>query len=311
MTRPIDNRNNPNPQGGTGNPPQGGTPPTNPPASPPPPGDQPPQGEDGQPPGGDTPTAADLQARYLDAVSKHQAESYQLKQQNQQLQAQFDELKGQVDGWKQDPYAAIESLGGSPDEYLNRVVNDGKPSTDSVLQQQQARIDQLEQQLQQRSQTEQEQEDEAKRMAYFRSHADQVRDVLKGDDYKDASLAMQFERELFGRDADLVGLVRGPFEQKMQTMGVGLTPAESAGNILKESQQLIERLRGSQALKQILGLQTEQPPNQAGNPPQGPQTRTITEQTGTVSQTKDPSKMSQAEWEQYAAREYAARANKQ
>lgn len=305
MTRPVDNCNNPNPQQG-----QPGQPPDTPPATQPPQeGNVQPPAVD-QPPGGENPTAAELQARYLEAVSKHQAESWQLKQQNQQLQTQLDELKGQVDGWKQDPYSAIESLGGSPDEYLSRVVNDGRPTTDSVVQQQQARIDRLEEQLKQRSQTEQEQQQEAQRLAYFRSHANEVQSVLKGDDYKEAELALQLERELFGRELDLVSMIRGPFEQKMKTMGVGLTPAESAGNILKESQLLIERLRSSQALQQILGLQTEQT-NQADSPPQGPQTRTITTQLGTQTQTRDPAKMSQAEWEKYAAREYAARAKKQ
>lgn len=232
---------------------------------------------DGQTPGGDKSPelSADLNARYLEAVAKHESRNYQLGQTNKGLTGDVDALKAEIAGYKADPYKALEALGGNMDEYTQRVLNGNKPTPDSRIDDLIAKIGTLETQLTERSKTDDQRQQATQADQFFSSQAGEVSRLMEGPDYEDMRLHFGVEKDLFDVEPSVATLVRGPFEQHLKSTGQHMKAADSAALLLAQSKGLVDRIRNSANIKKIMGIEQAPAPGttSAQSPSQQPQSR--------------------------------------
>lgn len=193
------------------------------------------------------------------------------------------------------------------DAYTQRLMNDGNPSTDEAVSGLTNKIAALEQKLARREETDKEREERFKQDQYFTSYAQDVSKLFDAEEYEPVRLARDLEKELFGQPYDLAAMVREPYQTQMKQTGKGLTPAESAAQILNNSQQLIEKLKNSQAIKKILGIQAEQSggvssQNQPSNVAQSRNLTNGMETSGGSSSPLRPDEMTDRQWAEHVAR---------
>jgi len=253
----------------------------------------PPAGSEPQPTPGTSVDPAELQQRYLEAVAKHEAQTFQLSQQKKQLEQQLAEYQQRLDAWKSNPTQALQDLGIDPGVVVDTILNsDGAPKVENEVQTLKDQISQLQSRLDERMKTEEQREQEAKQRAFFQEVGGKVRELAESSpDMQELKLALAIERDLFGREPDLAALVQQPYTEAQQTFGRGLTPEEIAGKLKTRAAELVERIRKSETIRQILGSQPQQ---------QTPTGTAAIDGVGTNSaQPKNPAEMTTKEWIEY------------
>lgn len=204
------------------------------------------------------PTAAELQAKYIESQTRAQQKEWELTQKLKATESRLAELeKGQYS----DPYEAFTALGGDPDELVNRIVSNGKPSVESEVEKLRAELSAIKQENMTKEEKAREQALQQQRVQYFNSYAGDVwREVTNNPDYSQIKDILEFEALIYGSNdpqAQLASIVEKPLIEKFNKTGRELTPSEFLGNISKDVPQLVEKIRNSEALRRLMGIEQQ------------------------------------------------------
>lgn len=230
----------------------------------------------------------EMNARYIEAVAKHEARSHQLTQTNKGLSGELEALKAEMDGLRSDPYAALEKLGGNMDEYTQRIINNNQPTTDGKIDELAKIVGVLKGQLEEQSKVDQQREEAGQQDVYYSNHAEEVKRLMAGPEYEAMRDHHALELELFGAEPSMSALVRTPYEQTLRTTGQHMKPTDTAAYLLTQSKGLVDKIKNSATIRKILGI-AQQQQGQSPTPQQNQaQQRTLTNQLETTGGSAQP-----------------------
>lgn len=212
------------------------------------------------------PTAEDLQAKYLDAVAQQKIRDYQHQQKIKELESRLAEREALPD----DPYEYFQKKGGDLDELISRQLANGQPTTESQLEAMKKQVAELKQMQEDNMKRQREEAASQQRATYVNNVAADVFRELKSntDNYQNAHDLLMLDCEASGADPQmyLANSFAGEIDKRFNETGQLLTPAELLSTIEQKATASIEKIRSSQTLRRIMGLEQAQE-----TPPAAPQ----------------------------------------
>lgn len=172
-----------------------------------------------------------------------ESENLRLKQQMKADQEALAELKAKQDAWAQNPIEAYKEHGGNV-QMLAEMMSDGKPSTETELQELRRQQQELAAWKEEQERVRKEAAETEERNAYLSGFENTVRtEYLEKEDYKQAKDWFDLYKAMTGTEYNLQQAIYQQQNDIYQKTGKALTPAEVAGMLKDEAQKRFEEIQ--------------------------------------------------------------------